>query len=200
MKNKKLGIFLILLFSAVVAVSATLVDISADFSGVQGENGLYYGAVSNGNYNANWFSAWDSWDEFVDFNAPFRWRDRVVTADNYRYTAQDELSAYDDQGAGVYWEADKSYRNVTVMAGRIGGTAYNTHVLWWDASAETGYDLNTGYKQQSGIYTVGDVDLGDKIVIVVHAGGATQMKVQYEFSVAGSPTGSMALIVTGNKK
>lgn len=174
--------------SVFVADAGLLVDIDTGFSGTQGASSLYYGAVTNGNFNANWFNAWDQWDEFVDFNTPLRWRDRENTADNYRYTSLDQLSSYDDQGAGVYWEADGTYTGVTVTAGRTGGTVLNTHVLWWDESAGVGYDLNSGFKQVSGTYSVGTVDVGDKIVIVSHASGGTDAKVDYDFSVSGTST------------
>lgn len=194
---KKLLLVVSLIAAALAAVplagAATIYNLPADFSGVQGQDGWHYGAVPHGNYWGSWEANWTDYPNYYDYaGEKFWWR--IQESGIWKRVYSNVLWSNHTDGPGVYWEvaAGNSYSEVTVLAQVTG--AWATYLNYWDASTATNTILDVGKDN-----TLYNVEAGDKIAFIMNAGDGTTRANGYNLTITiiPEPTALSLLLLGG---
>ena len=196
---KKLLLIVGLIAAALVAVplagAATIYNLPADFSGVQGQDGWHYGAVTHPNYWGSWVTNWHDYyyqSTFYQDFGPF-WAG-VEESGTWKRVYSNVLWSNHTDGPGVYWEvaAGNLYPEVTVLAQVTSGT-WATFLNYWDASTATNTILNVGVNN-----TLYNVAAGDKIAYIMNAGPGSTVADGYNMTITIIPEPTaLALLLLG---
>lgn len=166
-------------------------SLPADFSGVQGQDGWHYGAVSHPNYWGSWEA---NWTDYPNYYAPEQFWWRVEEGGIWKRVYSNTLWSNHTDGPGVYWEAGAGslYPEVTVLAQVTSGT-WATFLNYWDASTATNTILTVGATN-----TLYNVAAGDKIAFIMNAGAGSTVTDGYDMTITIVPEpAALSLLALG---
>ena len=170
-------------------------SLPADFSGVQGQDGWHYGAVSHANYENTWAANWHDYyyeSTYYQNDGPF-WAG-VFESGIWKRVYGNVLWSNHTDGPGVYWEAGAGslYPEVTVLAQRTSGVTA-TFLNYWDASTATNTILTVGATN-----TLYNVAAGDKIAFIMNAGPGSTVIDGYAMTITIVPEpAALSLLALG---